>query len=380
MNSFARTAARLREWAAGAALPLWASEGFDAASGRFEERLTLNGKAIVDVPIRLLVQARQIYSFAVAARRDWHPRALDLVDAAYSNMVTSYHRSDGRAGWVFSVRRDGSVAESKRDFYAHAFVLLAVASYVEVTGRHEALKVADDTLSFLDAGMRGRQAGYVEAVPASDPVRRQNPHMHLFEALLALWRVTSDQRYLARAQQMFELFRQHFFEPGAGVLREYYDEELAPAANDAGEIVEPGHHYEWVWLLRQFERVSADSVQPFVDALYGHADRYGYNARGLIVDELTRDGRVRTASHRVWPVTEAIKANVVEAQRGRGGSEGRVDALVDSLFEHYLRDTAPGGWIDRLNRDGQPDSDFMPASTLYHIMSALDVLHGSTQA
>ena len=34
----------------------------------------------------------------------------------------------------------------------------------------------------------------------------------------------------------------------------------------------------------------------------------------------------------------------------------------------------PGGWIDRLDEMGRPATDFMPASTLYHVICAVDVL------
>ena len=78
--------------------------------------------------------------------------------------------------------------------------------------------------------------------------------------------------------------------------------------------VEPGHHHEWVWLLRRFEQVSGRSVQPYVDALYGYADRYGFDEAGMIVDQLLVDGTARAGVRRVWPVTEAIKANLVEAR------------------------------------------------------------------
>ena len=220
------TAARLRDWAVEAALPLWAGAGFDRLRGRFQERLTLEGRPIVDVPIRLMVQGRQIYAFGVAKRRHLHPGALDLVEQAYATMVHQYHRADGRDGWVFAVNSNGTVANGTRDLYAHAFALLGIASFVEATGKQEALTVADDTLTYLDTTMRAGHGGYVDAIPPHDALRRQNPHMHLFEGLLALWRVSAERRYLLRAEEIFELFRKSFFQAGNGVLGEYYDSQL----------------------------------------------------------------------------------------------------------------------------------------------------------
>jgi mannose-6-phosphate isomerase len=366
---------RLNAWLVEQALPFWGVAGFDREQRRFEERLDLAGRPIRDVPIRLMVQARQIYVYSLATRRGWYSGARTLVQQAFESMVRDYHRPDGRAGWVFSVRRDGTVAEPRRDLYSHAFVLLAVASFVLATGDRGALSLADETLAFLDAEMRAPQAGgYIEGLPPVGVVRCQNPHMHLFEGLLALWSASADRRYLARAKTMFELFRTRFFQPGPGVLCEYFDETLAPAAGELGRVVEPGHHCEWVWLLRWFERESGEPTGSYVDALYGHVLRHGYDQAGLIVDEVLIDGSHRTPSHRIWPVTEAIKANVAEALQGRGGTDGRTLALVTQLFDRYLTSRPVGGWIDRLDAHGAHATDFMPASSLYHLASAIDEL------
>lgn len=368
-------AARLRDWAVQQALPLWASAGFDGEHGRFEERLTLQGKRIVDVPIRLMVQARQIYCYGLAARRGWHEGALALVETAFDSMIRDYHRRDGADGWVFAIHRDGGVADGKRDLYAHAFVLLAIASYVRATERREALRVADDTLAYLDRNLRAPAGGYLDAMPPADALRRQNPHMHLLEGLLALWSVSGEDRYLVRAEEMFELFCARFFQHEFGVLTEYFDAKLKPARGVTGQITEPGHHYEWIWLLRWFERETRRNVEPYVDALYAHADSHGYDDKGLIVDEVLVDGTVRTPSHRVWPITEAIKANVTEATLGRLGAGAKVVALADVLFGRFLTHAPVGGWLDRLDAAGKPAIDFMPASTLYHILCTIDHLH-----
>jgi mannose/cellobiose epimerase-like protein (N-acyl-D-glucosamine 2-epimerase family) len=370
-NSLRDVAGQLRRWAIEQGLPLWAEAGFDRQSSRFEERLTMQGVPIKDVPIRLLVQGRQIYSYSLAARRGWYGEARDLATKAFASMIRDYHRADG---WVSSIHRDGSVADARRDFYSIAFVLLAVGSYVEATGDRSALSVADSTLAFLDVELRAPRGGYLEGIPSRDEPRRQNPHMHLFEGLLGLWLASKEPRYLARAGAVFELFAARFFQPESGVLCEYFDDQLNPAAGEAGRIVEPGHHYEWVWLLRRYEQESGQPVQRYVDGLYGHADRFGYDGSGMIVDEALIDGSCRLPSHRTWPVTEALKANVVEAVAGRKQAGDRALALANILLKRFLTRQPPGGWIDRLDEQCHPATDFMPASTLYHVICAIDEL------
>jgi mannose/cellobiose epimerase-like protein (N-acyl-D-glucosamine 2-epimerase family) len=367
-------AARLRRWAVEQALPFWAQTGFDEEHERFEERLTLEGARLPDVPIRAMVQARQIHSYALAGRRGWYRDAESLVRPAYRAMVRDYYRRDGAPGWLFSIGRDGRPAGTQRDLYGHAFVLLAIGSYVGATGDRGALALADETLDWLDSGMRAAHGGYVDALPSIDERRRQNPHMHLFEALLNLWTHAREARYLERAGEMFDLFAGRFFQADPGVLIEYFDDRLMPASGVFGQVVEPGHHFEWIWLLRWYERESGTAVGSHVDALYEHADRYGSDRAGLIVDEVLVDGSLKTASHRLWPMTEAIRAHLVEAGLGRPGAAAKATALADRLFERFLSGAPAGGWIDKLDAAGNPATDFMPASSLYHVLGAIDEL------
>ena len=370
------SARHLVDWAAGQALPLWAERGFDRANGRFEERLSMDGRPVDGVPIRLMVQARQIFCYAMAARRGWHAGGDALVEAAFAGMLRDYRRRDGADGWVFAIHRDGAVADNRRDFYAHAFVLLAVASYVLVTRKSAALAVADETLAYLDKAMRAPLGGYLDVVPPAGSGRSQNPHMHLFEGLLWLWSASGEERYLVRAGEIADLFVTRFFQPAHGVVVEHFDADLTPAAGTRGRIVEPGHHFEWAWLLKRFEQASGRQLGNVPEALYDHADRYGYSENGLVFDEILVDGTPHTTTHRLWPMTEAIKANVAMAAAGRAPEEAqaRAAALADRLASRFL--TPEGGWIDRLDAGGRAATDFMPASSLYHLLGAIDELAG----
>lgn len=369
-------ATSMETWMRDQAMPLWTTAGFDAKAGRFEEALTFDGHPRPEMPIRLLVQARQIFVCSMAQRRAWHAGAAALAERAFVVMRRDYHRRDGKDGWVFSIARDGSVLDATRDLYAHAFVLLAIAAQVRATGRREELTLAHETLAFLDREMTAPLGGgYVETLPRRVGPRRQNPHMHLFEALLALWECSQDRVFLERAGDLFQLFVSKFFQAGEGVLLEYFDDALRPARGDDA-IVEPGHHFEWCWLLRRYEAQAGDDrVATIVERLYQHANRAGFDAEGLIVDEVRPDGTLVKASRRLWPMTEAIKSDLVEARRGRAGAADRAVALAQALHGRFLA-PAPtmGGWVDRLGPDGTRLGDLMPATSLYHLAGAIDEL------
>jgi len=357
----------LHSWIENEALPFWATVGFDSARGGFHEGLDLEGKPILDIPKRLMVQGRQLYVYCHAGLLGWYPGSRRLADDCVHYLLNRFYRRDGKPGWVHSLTPDGSIASGVRDTYAHAFVLLGLAWYYRLTGDNQVLKIVDETLSFLDNAVESPCGGYLDAIPQMDLIRRQNPHMHLFEGFIALFEATRNAKYLARGAEIFGVFSSRFFRPDHGRICEYLTEDLVPLPGQRGRICEPGHHYEWIWLLRQFERASGRSVASYCTALYGHADRYGWDRKRFIVDEVESTGAVLKGSRRSWPHTEALKANIVEGETGRVGCDSKAAHCVSRLMDTYMGRPISAGWIDHVNERGQPIVAMIPASTLYHV-------------
>lgn len=375
-----RAVAPVLAWTKETALPFWGSVGVDSKRGGFHERLDLSGAPIEDVPKRLMVQGRQLYVFSHAAILGWHGDGSRLADRCVEYLLSSYYRADGKPGWVYALAPDGTIANPMRDAYAHAFVLFGLSWYFRLTRDAQVLSVIDDTIRFLDQGLASPYGGYRDAEPAPDAIRRQNPHMHLLEAYLALYEATGRNEYRDRASQIFKLFATRFFQCATGTLCEYLTEELLPQPGPIGDIVEPGHHYEWVWLLRQLQRLTGESVETYTSALYRHADAHGWDGEGLIVDQLGSAGNVITASRRTWPLTEAAKANIAEGEHRRGPFDEKAAHSFSSLAGRFLERPIPAGWIDRITASGEPMMQFMPASTLYHVFCAITEAARATRA
>lgn len=360
----------LRRWLTGAALPLWQDTGFDHHLDLFQERLDLDGRPLSAVPRRLMVQCRQVYVYAEASLLGWIDGG-DLALRAFRKMIAAFHRADGQPGWVFSIGPDGRVADRRRDLYAHAFVLLACAGVIRLAQDPAAVAIAEETLAVLDADFAIPGGGYLDGLP-DDGTLRQNPHMHLFEGLLALFEATGAERYLDRAGRIYRLLAKRFFIPGPDILAEYFDREWRPVGADPGGhgavIWEPGHHCEWVWLLDKYARLRGVPIDPIADALYARAYRDGISPDGMIADEMRGDGLVAKSSRRAWPSTEAIKANAVRDGQGEAEAERRAGQAIEVLMRDFL--TGDGLWRDHLAADGQPLHLYVPASTLYHVFVA----------
>ncbi len=363
---------RARTWVIQEALPFWASDGFDVWLGAFHERTNLEGRPISLAQRRTMSQARQIYVFSHAELLGWHPAAGALAVKAADSLIRRHWRADGGDGWVFSIAPDGGVVDPRRDAYAHAFAAFGLAWAYRVNPQNRYRDIADQTFRVLDTVLAAPDLGGVlDGVPRPDKWRRQNPHMHLFEACLAWYEATGEARYLGRAGEIFGLFSTRFLQPGSGILGEYYDDRWTPVEGERGRISEPGHHFEWVWLLRKFANATGRNVSTHVDKLFGHSLTHGQGPGSSLVEEVLDNGEVVKSSCRTWPYTEAIKAAVAEHEAGRPGMEPLISGWLDTMFERHLAGAFAGGWIDQVTAKGEPMVDFAPASTLYHVFLAI---------
>lgn len=372
MAAAARAAEFFRGWIVEKALPLWSGVGFDASAGLFEERLDFSG-APVSVPRRSMVQARQTYVFAEAARLGWFPRGAALAETAINSLLAAYRESaDPRGGYAFSLGPDGRIADAARDAYAHAFILFAFAAVYRLNGDPRMLREADATIEFIEAALADRtHGGLYDSVSAADRAKRQNPHMHLLEAYLALAEAAPGRGYLERAGALVRLFRERLFLDDPGVLLEYFAEDWGdhPDPKKRG-VFEPGHHFEWAWLLTQYEQLSgADLLAPILQ-LHQSASRRGIAPDGMLVNEISADMIVRDESHRIWPHCEAVKAAAAMAGRRDEGAASLAASMIGALAATFLDRPFAGGWIDRVGPDGRLQVDHVPASSLYHLFFA----------
>ncbi len=364
--------ARFTSWIADTALPLWRERGVDARLGLFHERLSFGG-APLPVPYRAMVQARQIYVFSHAAALGL-ANAADQAERAMAELVRRYadHTDEGTS-LAFSIDpASGDVVSAVRDSYTHAFVLLAAAFLHRVTGDPALVALADDVTRFIENRMTAPEGGVVDALPsAAGAAKRQNPQMHLLEAYLALEETVPGRGYLERGLALVALFRQRLFDRRSGVLLEHFAADWR-AHPDPGlaAIFEPGHHYEWVWLLEQVERLSGGDLAEERMLLWKAAQQDGHAADGLIYDEVGTDHIVVKRSHRLWPHTEAIKAAATRHRTDDVDARGFGDRMAGALIDRFLDRPFAGGWIDQFEPDGTPKVDYVPASSLYHLFLA----------
>jgi mannose/cellobiose epimerase-like protein (N-acyl-D-glucosamine 2-epimerase family) len=360
-------------WVRQQALPFWATRGFDTSNGRFAERLDGSGRPL-PVPHRAMVQARQIYVYAHAAELGWYAPGAALAETAMATLRREFCDDDADiASAAFSVDpHSGKQLSATRDSYTHAFILFATAHLFRLTGDRALLTFALRIATFIERNMMDPvHGGAIDALPAASGAKRQNPQMHLLEAYLALEEAAPGRGWIERADTLVVLFHDRLGKADRGVLLEHFAHDWAPHADPAmASVFEPGHHYEWAWLLDRHQRLSGRGHGVWRTVLHAKAVSHGHAPGGLIYDEVFADGQVAKCSHRLWPHTEAIKAAAVRHCDGDAQALGDARRMAALLHEHFLDRPFVGGWTDQISSTGEALVDYVPASSLYHLFLA----------
>jgi mannose-6-phosphate isomerase len=347
-------------------LPLWSTVGWDRATGGFIDRLTPDGRADVEAPRRVFVQARQIYCYAKAAQVGWYPEGRKIALEGLEHLLTRAKSPDGRPGFVHRLAHDGSIIDPLRDAYDHAFILLALSTVYALDRDAQVRAEIDHLLGFIDGELRSPNGGFLEGQPATLP-RRQNPQMHLFEAMIAAFDATHETMFQHRAGEFFALFLSNLYDPQRKVLGEYYEDDWSKIEPVS---IEPGHLAEWVWLLKGFERITGCPTGRYRAELLASALRYRDEATGCLIDEGDATGNIRRYSRRCWPQTEIAKAWIAQAESGEPGAADEARAALTRLDRYYLSHPVAGGWYDQFDREGKSLVATIPASSQYHILCA----------
>ena len=279
-------------------------------------------------------------------------------------------------GWYSRVTVDGKPLDLTKDLYAHAFVLFGLVHYAEYIGKRDAEPWIQKTIRVLQERFLRSDGSYKEKMnrcflDKTVNQRSQNPHMHLLEAALALSKCYEGNQYSSLVKSLLTLFCETFLDKKKLIIREYLNRNFNPN-KEIGHIIEPGHHYEWAWLLNwTAETLDQPELKDLGARILSQSLEFGWDTEfeGVFDQINAKDMTVLKSSKRLWPVLELIKALCVYP------SELNVIYLrncLETVLEHYLKET--GTWVEHYTQNWQVLSDKMPVSSAYHLgMACLEL-------
>jgi mannose-6-phosphate isomerase len=158
------------------------------------------------------------------------------------------------------------------------------------------------------------------------------------------------------------------------VLREFFDADWRALADDQGGLVEPGHQFEWAWLLERWGRARArQDARDAARRLYATGLRGVAPDTGVAVGALWSDLTVREPVARLWAQTEYLKAALMF------GAEAEALRAAQGLAL-FLQTPRRGTWRDKLRADRSFAEEPAPATSFYHLVGAILPLRGLRQS
>ncbi len=365
-------AARYDHWLATSALPLWWSLGADHRHGGFHELLDSNGIPVA-APRRARVQARQVFVYATAETLGWRGPGREAALHGMSWFRAHYLRDDRL--FRSEVDSGGHATDEAARLYDQSFALLAMASLHALPGAPGVFREeAEALLAALHGTLRHKAGGFRE-VDASQ--FQANPLMHLLEAALAWAEAGGGAKWEALVDEIVALCLSRFIDPDEGFLREHFTASWEPAVGERGRLVEPGHQFEWAWLLARWARRRREPTAELAARRLFAAGARGIDpVRGVAIDALNEDMTIRSSRARLWPQTERLKAALL-LHEGRSDADdsylAHALAAAESLWR-YLEMPTRGLWRDKLTPTNRFVDEPSPASSFYHIIGAVAAL------
>ena len=362
----------LRLWFVEQALPVWARYGIDREYGGFFERLHSNFVPTSE-PRRARVVARQIYWFAAGEVLGWDGPVENLIDHGLQFLRNHLVSSDGHV--YASCNSNGDLIDSRNLLYDAAFVLIALA---KLAHRGQDAAELENMACLIAVRLKPHQlGGFIDEI--SPELQCANPHMHLFEAFLA-WSIVSDVNpdfWRQRASSIGHLALEKLILSESGLIPEYFDKAWMPLRQGGIYRIEPGHQFEWSWLLFRWAALIGDSAAAAAAAssMSNLAETHGVDQnRNVVIESMNEKLQPSEYVARLWQQTERLKSWHIQAlvDPASKASVYRNMALK-SLF-NFLSGPVPGLWFDEMNPSGSFVSKPVKASSGYHIACAIEVL------
>ena len=371
-NSLTNVRSRLVGWLVHDAYPLWSNNAVDPAGG-FAEALDANGRAHSS-PRRARVPPRQIFAFSHAPAFGWQGASVAIIERGIRHFTKHYRRGDGLYRTLIAA--DGTPLDNRAILYDQAFALLGFAAAAAALDAREHFEErALDLRRAITAAFQTADGAF-RAHEGAALQLEANPHMHLLEACLAWRHIGADAAWGEWVDNLAGI-AVRFIRPASGALGEYATPAGAPTPGIAGKSVEPGHQFEWAWLLLRCDPGSASLLSTAL-RLIAVGETFGVR-NGIAVNALADDLAISDPKARFWPQTERLKAAVLAADITGDEQYWSMALSAATSFFPYLATRIAGSWYDEQLPTKEMSESAAPASTFYHVVAAVQALDQALQ-
>lgn len=360
-------AAALHAEIEGNILPFWMERAADPRGG-FYGLIHADGRIEANAPKAVIIQARALWAFAAAASA-LGERYRPAAERAFVDLCGKFR--DGDLGGLFwMLNADGSVLDARKQIYAQAFGIYALAEYHRATGSGESLDFAKELYRLIEAHARDLvHGGYLEAFDRNwseradmrlsekdlNCAKSMNTHLHVLEAYAGLLQVWPDAALQADGRTLLELILDRIVDPHTAHFGLFFDRGWK-ALSDG---VSFGHDIEGSWLLFEAAKTLGEDrlLERAREAALAMAEAVLHEGRdgdGSVFFAADGAGRVVDPGKHWWVQAEAVIGfyNAYELSGERRFAEAAL--CTWNYIAAYFVDRVHGEWRAKLARDGTP--------------------------
>ncbi|TLX56020.1 N-acylglucosamine 2-epimerase [Stutzerimonas nosocomialis] len=337
-------------------VPLWLGPGWNARLELPYEALDAEQRPLPAQRYRAMACARQLFLFASLIDQPDVPQARERAARLFASLQRHFYDAHN-GGWFYSIDAEGAPLDRRKDLYTHAFVIFACAHYRARVEDPQADSVLQTALTlvrerFADGqGLYEAQLGEDWSPLGSGPL--QNPLMHLTEAFLATLALRDDALTRDALLALVNAMQARFVDPATGVVLE---KPLGAADN----WFEPGHQFEWFFLLHGSPLLAATALHASLERAFEFALAHGLDANsGAVSAMLAADGSLLDGTQRIWAQAEYLRALAL-----RGTEPQVLNERLGRFAERFLH---ARGWHECLDGQGRLSRSDMPSTSPYHL-------------
>lgn len=349
-------------------LTFWQKNAIDIKHGGFVGRIDHYGKIKPESPKGIILNTRILWSFAAASNHFQDDRFQIECERSYL-YLRDYFKDTGQKGVFWEVDYLGNPTNTRKQVYAQAFTIYALAEYYKYCKKTEVLDWAMELFQLvethaLDLELDGYTEAFAKNWTAIEDMRlsekdlntpkTMNTHLHILEAYTTLYEVNQDRKVHDALKNLIQLFLDKFASVNQH-FKLFFSRDWKNLSSEASY----GHDIEAVWLLVHAARTIADTdlikktealsiavadtfIKEALDKDYGV-----FNAIDLETGKLDADKHW-------WPQAEAVVGllyvSKITGDRSYISTANKIwKFTVDTII-----DTKNGEWFFRVNQQGIP--------------------------
>lgn len=348
-------------------LNYWKNNCIDHEFGGFVGKIDHFNTVVPKSNKGIILNTRILWSFSAASNHLKTTEYNDICDRAY-HYLKGFFKDETHKGVYWELDYKGAPINKRKQIYAQAFTIYALAEYYMFSKNEEAKNWAIEIFESLEFFAKDTMnMGYFEAfnedwsaiadMRLSDKdmnaSKTMNTHLHVLEAYTLLLKIYDNDRLRASLKMLVEVFFENFLN-----AKNHYELFFDSQWNVLSNTVSYGHDIEAAWLVIEAAKLLNDEV------LLNKANEIAVKVADTFLKEgIDEDGAVLNEKNLItnhvdtdrhwWPQVEALVGLKYVYHISKEDKYITHSLTIWEFIKKYLIDYQNGEWHFRVDKNGK---------------------------